>query len=420
MPPITEPSPTASDRVDANGLVFFRITFGILLAIHFFRQAILITSDPNPILLPYLGWEWLPRPNAESLTQLASALSVSGLLIALGLFFRVSVLIFLIGFGYWFLVDEPLYQNHYYLMLLVGGILLFSEAGRAYAVDNWIFSRPSRITVSAMNYWVLRIQMAVVYLFGGVAKLNPDWLRGEPLREWLSGLYTFHLDLSAWAMLMSYGAIAFDLLVAPALLWRRTRGYAIATAILFHLTNFWLFRIGIFPFLAIGLTLLFLPPSWPSRLTSRPELSWSAHPVLIIFVAVQILVPLRHWLYPGSVAWTMEGQKFSWMMKLHTRTGQGKFLIKADREFTEIDPYDRLPPFIAGQVLAFPQNMVKYARILRAEFESRGGRVESVTAKISLRLNDHPPRPYVDPDVDLSRVSYGGWTHAEWSLSGPW
>ena len=34
--------------------------------------------------------------------------------------------------------------------------------------------------------WVLMAQVGVVYVFGGIAKLNPDWLfHAQPLRIWL-------------------------------------------------------------------------------------------------------------------------------------------------------------------------------------------------------------------------------------------
>src|SRR5205085_3291685 len=41
-----------------------------------------------------------------------------------------------------------------------------------------------------------------------------------------------------------------------ALLWRRTRWFAFAAAALFNITNAILFQIGIFPFLALGATVL--------------------------------------------------------------------------------------------------------------------------------------------------------------------
>ena len=34
--------------------------------------------------------------------------------------------------------------------------------------------------------WVIRIELWIVYTYAGVAKLDVDWLRGEPMRLWLA------------------------------------------------------------------------------------------------------------------------------------------------------------------------------------------------------------------------------------------
>jgi len=75
--------------------------------------------------------------------------------------------------------------------------------------------------------------MAAVYFFAGVAKLTPDWLRGEPMRVWLvqrgdfgSLDRFFHAPWAPYAA--SYGSLLLDLFLAPLLLWRRTRLTAFA------------------------------------------------------------------------------------------------------------------------------------------------------------------------------------------------
>ena len=70
--------------------------------------------------------------------------------------------------------------------------------------------------------------------------------------------------------LISYGGLLFDLLIVPLLLWRRTRPLAFLVALAFHLTNWYLFNIGIFPWLMIAATLLFFPPSWPEDDSCAP------------------------------------------------------------------------------------------------------------------------------------------------------
>jgi vitamin K-dependent gamma-carboxylase len=39
----------------------------------------------------------------------------------------------------------------------------------------------------------VKLELAIVYTYAGVAKLNIDWLRGEPLRHWLIKRYTYPL-----------------------------------------------------------------------------------------------------------------------------------------------------------------------------------------------------------------------------------
>ena len=44
---------------------------------------------------------------------------------------------------------------------------------------------------------LLRIEFAVVYAYAGIAKINEDWLRGEPLRLWLGRRHRYSSCLSA-------------------------------------------------------------------------------------------------------------------------------------------------------------------------------------------------------------------------------
>src|SRR5438270_9047380 len=115
--------------------------------------------------------------------------------------------------------------------------------------------------------------MGVVYFYGGIAKMNLDWFRGEPMR-WLMAQHRDFLIIGRfftqeWAVyLMSYSSLLFDLCIVPCLLWRRTRLAAFIAAVLFHLINARFFAIDIFPWLAIAATSLFLSPDWPRRVVS--------------------------------------------------------------------------------------------------------------------------------------------------------
>src|SRR6185503_2026118 len=238
------------------------------------------------------------------------------------------------------------------LISLVSLLMVFIPAHHAFSLDaRWGFTRPSD-TAPAWALWLLRAQVGLVYLFGGVAKLNSDWLQGEPVRGWLAP----HAGLPVvgpwmgqeWLVwVFAYGGLFFDLAVTPALLWRRTRPWAFAAAVLFHLTNSVVFRIGIFPWFMIAATSLFFAPDWPRRWLRTPRQStagvargggekprsWTvSRKVLALlgtYLAVQSLVPLRHFLYQGNVNWTEEGHRFSWRMKLRDKVGEARFFVTA-------------------------------------------------------------------------------------------
>src|SRR5260370_10924798 len=166
-----------------------------------------------------------------------------------------------------------------------------------------------------------------------------------------------HFFVTEWApYVFAYGGLAFDLAVVPALLWRRTRPFAFALAVVFHGLNALIFHIGVFPWLMIAATTLFFPPEWPRRFglpVASPEPARSPAPtgllprqraglvVLGTYLAVQLLFPLRHLLYPGNVSWTEEGHRFSWHMKLRDKDGEVRFTARNGTTGSEwsVDPH---------------------------------------------------------------------------------
>ena len=107
-----------------------------------------------------------------------------------------------------------------------------------------------------------------------------------------------------------------------------------------------------------------------------------------MYFAIQILLPLRHWLYPGDVAWTEEGHRFSWRMKLRDKQGTVAFLI-TDPETANPGTAARATTFRAGsmrEMLLAPDMLQQFAHYL-ADQETQPGhaRVEvRVDAEVSL------------------------------------
>ena len=65
--------------------------------------------------------------------------------------------------------------------------------------------------------------------------------------------------------IVTAGLVLKCIIGAPLLLVKATRGWVMAIYFAFHLMNHFMFNIGIFPWLAMAGTLLFLEPDWPRR-----------------------------------------------------------------------------------------------------------------------------------------------------------
>jgi len=311
------------DPIDIAPLVFFRIAFGALMlweVWRYFEYDRIARYYVEPTYFFYFwGFDWLSPLPGDGMFWLFYGLGLLAILIMLGAFYRPAMALFWLAFTYVFLLDKAQYLNHFYLVSLVSFLLIFIPAHRALSVDAWLRPAIRSQQVPQWSLWLLRGQMAVVYFFGGVAKLNPDWFAGQPLREWMGARTDFpiigSLFTEEWMVyLFTYSGLLLDLFVVPFLLWRRTRPFALLLAITFHLLNSQLFNIGIFPWFAIAATLIFLPPSTfrprglPLPVASLPALSGTRQrwilAAMVLYFAVQILLPLRHFLYPGDASWT--------------------------------------------------------------------------------------------------------------------
>ena len=264
---------------------------------------------------------------------------------------------FFLGFAYVELLDKTAYLNHYYWAALVSMLMVFLPLHRSLSVDAWMQSRTLWGTVPAGALWLLRGQLAAVYVFAGIAKLNGDWLlEAQPLRIWLQDHTGLPLAGSlmgeAWvAYAFSWGGAFFDLTIVGWLMWRRSRPVAYVALAAFHLLTYLLFpEIGVFPWLMTGAALIFFPPDWPRRLLARlgrrqePDLSprtprsgtegrqKSKVPAVImaavaLFVIAQVLLPLRHYAYPGNVRWNEEGYRFARRVLLTEKVGMVEYRV---------------------------------------------------------------------------------------------
>ena len=425
--------------VSAASVAVFRMAFGLAIVVNSALYVPRIIREHH--IEPTFHFSYGPIDFLDPLPGLGmylvyGAMMATGVLIAIGRWYRWAAAAFFVLTTYVFLLDATFYQNHEYLISLLAALMVVLPVNGFWSSDVRRGRTTGSSFVPAWVVWILRFQIGVPYFFGGIAKLNSDWLQGEPLRTWMAArtdLEPFHTVLTNSSVIwfMTYGALLFDLLVVPLLLFRKTRVPAFVAACLFHFINVWLFGLYIFPWLMIAATLLFFSPDWPLRVLQR--LDWPAPAVdaadndrrpgtttirrvspsvtalFVVWVVVQLVVPLRHFLIEGRPSWTEEGHRFAWHMMLRDKAGSARFhLTDGDRTWI-VDPADHLT---AGQVRElpwYPEHLVKFAHHLS---EVHGG-VE-VRAETSVSLNGRPPQPIVDPTVDLASVPTVWWGHAPW------
>lgn len=418
--------------VEIAPLVYFRFVFGALMCwevIRYFQTGWINAYYIQPqFFFTYLGFGWIiPWPGGMMYVHFA-VLGLLAACITLGFFYRIATVLFFLGFTYVFLLDQANYLNHFYLISLVSLLLIVLPAHRAVSLDVGRNPGLHAATVPAWTLWLLRFQLGVAYFYGGLAKLNFDWLSGEPMRTWLAQRQDFplfgHLFTQEWAVYaMCYGGMLFDLLIVPMLLWRRTRLLGVAWMIAFHVINSQLFNIGIFPWLMLLATPVFFPPDWWRAMMKRfgvlvsppaprravgPSLAHRGLVALMgVFVLFQLLFPFRHFLYPGNPSWTEEGHLFAWHMKLRDKESTAKFIVADPKsgESWNVDPRRYLTPRQYRKMSSRPDMILQFAHFLEDCWRERGYDDVEVRADVNASLNGRRSQPLVDATVDLSEQS---------------
>ena len=409
--------------VEIAPLVWFRIAFGAIMLVEvgrYFAHGWIERYFIAPgFMFKYHGFGWVQPWPGELMKLHFFALGVLALGVAFGVFFRFAAALLFLGFTYVFLLDQARYLNHFYLVALYSFLLAVVPAHRAFSWEAWQQPAQRSGTAPAWTLWLLRTQICAVYLFGGLAKLNGDWLQGEPMRMWLSRRADYPV-VGAWfthdsaAYFFSYAGVLFDLGIVPLLLWRRTRWFAFGAAAIFNLVNAWIFNIGIFPWLTFGATLLLFAPRLPKPFpslwqppahTAPPSTrQGSTLALAAAYLALQIFLPLRHWLYAGDVLWTEEGHRFSWRMKL--RSKDASLSLTARDPDTDQTWNISLPDYVnrsqLDEAAGRPDMILQLAHRVAEDFRSQGHPHIQVRAQALVSLNGRADQLLIDPTVDLA------------------
>ncbi|RYZ06706.1 MAG: gamma carboxylase [Myxococcales bacterium] len=375
----------------------------------------------------YWGFSWVQPLSEVGMQAVFWGLLVAALCVAAGLAFRVTSALFAIGLIYVQLIDVSTYLNHYYLAALLALLLAASPAGRYWSVDAWLRKR-SEPTVSVSWLYVMRLQVGVVYVFAGLAKLQPDWLvHAQPLRIWLGASTELPvvgplLTLPFVPLLLSWCGFLFDTTVVGFLMWPQARPYAYLVLLGFHAMTRLLFPIGMFPVIMSLSALVFFSPSWPRRLWSKlgpapaagcaRPVDWTAKAGLLLAAAyalVQLALPLRYLAYGGNVLWHEQGMRFSWRVMVRAKGGGTTFVVfsPARQHTYYVSPREYLTRVQEAEMSNQPDLILQLAHHIHDDFVRRGYGDVQVRAESRVGLNGRSSAPFLDASVDLSRLQDG-------------
>ncbi|MCC6187259.1 MAG: HTTM domain-containing protein [Chitinophagaceae bacterium] len=393
-----------------------------------------------PFHFTYLGFEWVRPLGHTGMHLIFLCMGLSALMIMFGFLYRIATVIFFLCFTYVELIDVTTYLNHYYFISLVAFLLIWLPAHRHYSVDMRLWPHLRCLTVPRWCVGILRFQMAVVYVFAGIAKLYADWLfDAMPMRLWLPA--KSHLPIvgpwmyELWvAYLFSWFGAVYDLFIAFFLLYRPTRPFAYFFVLVFHIATAIFFpAIGMFPFVMIANSLIFFSGSFHQRLQSFLPGYTSANALpsqvysfaqaqlwsigIGLYISFQLLFPFRYLLYPGHLFWHEEGYRFSWRVMLMEKTGNSFFTVKdsATQQQIEVNNAAFLTPLQEKMMSTQPDLIAKYAQHLAQQYQQRGMQQPQVYAQVYVSLNGQRSRLFVDTTVNLAAQKLG-WQHYTWVL----
>jgi hypothetical protein len=432
----------AAEHVEVSSLAAFRVLFGLMMCfgtIRFMAYGWVDQFFAEPdFFFHFWGFEWVEVLPPTWMHATFATLAVLSFLVAIGLFYRFAIVGFFVLFTYVELIDVANYLNHYYLVSLLALLLCFLPANAAWSVDAKLWPRVRRAKIPAFYVWLLRFQVGTVYFYAGVAKIGTDWLiHGQPLNIWLSSRVDTpvigpFLDIWWIAVAMGWAGMLHDLLMPFLLLSKKTRPYAYAVLVVFHVATGYFFRIGMFPLIMMVSASIFFPPDWPKRWV--PERLWPAPgqseasrrwqtpamALALTFCLFQVAMPLRFLAYPGNVLWSEQGMRWSWKVMLREKNGAVTFLVDvAGRERAyRVSPSRYLSSHQEREMSGQPDLILQLAHHIGEEYRNKGFEDVEVRVDALVSLNGRKPQAMIDPTVDLMTVD-DGVAPAHWILPGP-
>ena len=428
-------------------LAFFRLAFGLMMLMSLIRFVAYGWIDKFYIQpdfhFSYYGFEWV-KPLGVYTYLLYIVAGIAAFFVAIGFKYRISIITFFLAFTYIELMDKTYYLNHYYFISLVSFVLIFLPANAYFSVDSYRNRELAFAKVPRWNIDILKVMLAVVYFYAGLAKINSDWLiEAMPLGIWLPTNADLPLIGSflkeTWvAYAFSWFGMIYDLGIVFLLLYKPTRLFGFFIVVVFHVMTRILFPIGVFPYVMIISTLIFFDSDFHQKVLfffSKFKIHrniWENNKTKIVtftkvyqtklvflssFLLFQLAFPFRYLLYPNELFWTEEGFRFSWRVMLMEKAGYTEFKVTdaLTKKTIHVNNGEFLTRFQEKQMSFQPDFIIQYVHHLHDFYQKQGINNPIVTVDSYVALNGRLSQRYIDPTINLAQ-EHDTFQHKNWIL----
>jgi len=166
----------------------------------------------------------------------------------------------------------PLSSAHQVMTVLLF-CLVWAETGQVWSVDAWLKGATATRAQPVWPLWLMRCQVAIIYLSTGLHKLAyPTWRDGTAV-HWALNLNGFHrfpwplpVQLAPVEAFLTWGTLLFELGFWLFVLFRRTRPWALVAGVGLHLGLFATLELASFSYLMLASYICYLAPETIQKL----------------------------------------------------------------------------------------------------------------------------------------------------------
>ncbi len=425
-------------RIDNSSLIVFRIIFGLLCFLEsvgaIFTGWVKRTLVDPKFTFNFIGFDFLQPLPGNGMYFYYVLMGIFGLGIMLGYKYRFSIIAFTVMWSATYFMQKASYNNHYYLLILLSGLMALMPAHKAVSIDAKQNPSIQENAMPAWCKWFFVLQLFIVYTYASVAKLYPDWLDFTVPKLFMTSKGSYPvigelLQNEFMPYLVAYGGILYDGLIIPMLFFKRTRKIAFAGSIFFHLFNSVVFQVGIFPYLALAFSLFFFEAEKINRIFLKRKPLYTGNeikvmnykPILVglasVYFVIQIALPLRQHFIQDNVLWTEEGHRLSWRMMLRSKAGSTTFRVKnhTTGKNYNVNLKDYLSKKQARMAQTKPDVMWQFSQRLKRLHKEKGEDI-SVYITSYLSVNGRPYKAFTNPKIDVANQDWNYFGHTDWLL----